>query len=463
MTKKAHSFKIDFSNEKVTSFGGLALVERLASRLGLWGIVDRGLPARRGCRYDWASVLKAMTAGLLTGSRGLSAGEEVREDGALLSLLSIDGAPEEAQAGRIVEDLGAPDAQAALADVQATWARRVLSRARRTDLLRHGFFPVFADGTLLEGSRRREGSTYIDEKGWGMMWATIFAGPLIVAQSLAAEGQGEQTLVRAMLRGVVEDVLKPLRLHKKALLLIDSLFGDGPTLDEVEQLRLHYVAGANKLDATRTTLEQQPDFVWQSTGAVPELNWAESALCQCWIQCENWDRKRLLVGRRWRREGELLFEYSGVMTDLCDADVAHLTRQGRTFAEAIWLLYDAKAGMEDYYKDTLEDLGLHHPPSQSYERNAGFYSLATLAHTLGAAVDLIGGKSHERGSNQRKDGRARRHAKPRRMRLWRLRRRLFALPGRVAQHAKVLRVTLLGLGNNLRDLFGHYWLNVCRC
>ena len=102
MTKKAHSFKIDFSNEKVTSFGGLALVERLASRLGLWGIVDRGLPARRGCRYDWASVLKAMTAGLLTGSRGLSAGEEGRGDGALLSFASLDGAPEWAEGGRVV-------------------------------------------------------------------------------------------------------------------------------------------------------------------------------------------------------------------------------------------------------------------------------------------------------------------------------------------------------------------------
>ena len=34
--KKTHSIKIEFSDESVTSFGGLTLAERLASRLGLW-------------------------------------------------------------------------------------------------------------------------------------------------------------------------------------------------------------------------------------------------------------------------------------------------------------------------------------------------------------------------------------------------------------------------------------------
>jgi len=49
------------------------------------------------------------------------------------------------------------------------------------------------------------------------------------------------------------------------------------------------------------------------------------------------------------------------------------------------------------------------------------------------------------------------------MRLWRLRRRLFALPGRVAYHARELKVTLLGLSARLREEFERFFLNVCRC
>jgi len=463
MAKKVHSFKVEFSDEKVTSFGGLLLAERLASRLGLWRIVESELPRRAGCRYDWLSVIKAMVMGLLSGSRGLSSAEEVREDGALLSVLGIEGAPEEAQAGRIQKELGALEESGAVADVQSVWVRRALSRAPRRDLLFHGFFPVFGDGSLLEGSRRREGTTYIDEKGWGLLWCTVFAGPMIAAQCLARDGEGEETCVRGMLSGVVDKVLKPLRLRDRALLLLDSLYGDGPTLEEVERLKLHYVIGANKLDETTRVLSEQPEAVWRDTGERAELKWSASGVCTCWIQCKSWDKKRLLIGRRWMRKGEFLWNYSGVITDLCESGVAHLTDDERSFAEAIWMLYDGKGGMENYYKDALDDLGLHHPPSASHLVNSGFYAVATLAHTLGAAVDLIGGADVERGSKLRKDGRARRRAKPRRMRLWRLRRRLFALPARIARHAKVLRVTLLGLSAKLHSEFRRYFLKICRC
>jgi hypothetical protein len=61
---------------------------------------------------------------------------------------------------------------------------------------------------------------------------------------------------------------------------------------------LHYIVGANKLDETKATLQKQPDEVWESTGANEAMRWAESAGCTCWIQCKDWGRKRLLVGRR---------------------------------------------------------------------------------------------------------------------------------------------------------------------
>jgi hypothetical protein len=460
--KTPHTIKIEFSDENVTAFGGLVLAERLAARLGLWRKAAAALPKRDGL-YDWLTILKSVVAGLLSGAQGTYAVEEVREDASLLSLLGLEGAPEEATIWRVQKELGALQKSGRLPNLQCDWVRQILRHARRQDLLFHGFFPVFGDGTLLEGSARREGTKVIPDKGVGILWSTVFAGPLVAAQQVAAPGEGEETCVRRMLEPVLANVLRPLRFHKNALLLLDSLHGDGVTLDEAERLGFLYVVGANKLTLTAMTLAQQPEFVWQDTGANAARGWSESGVCVCWIQCEGWKTKRTLVGRRFKRAGQFIWEYAGVMTNLAEADVRHVMRDERNYAEAIWSLYNGKAGMEDRYKDLLSDLGLHHPPCREHVRNAGFYAVASLAHTLGVAVNLIGGKSAERGSREGKNGGNLRRAKPRRMRLWRLRRRLFALPGRVASHARELTVTLLGLSERLREEFERFFLNACRC
>lgn len=103
--RKTHSVEIAFFDEKVTSFGGMILEHRLAQRMGLWRKPAKRLPARRGV-YSWLDVIQPAVAGLLTGSRGTFAAEEVREDEALLQLLDLDGAPEEATFWRCLEGLG---------------------------------------------------------------------------------------------------------------------------------------------------------------------------------------------------------------------------------------------------------------------------------------------------------------------------------------------------------------------
>jgi hypothetical protein len=460
--KRPHSIQINFSDEKTTAFAGLALVERLAGRARLWSTLESRLPERDG--FDWITIVKSMIGGLLSGAQGTYATQDLREDAALLALLGLEGAPEEATVWRATKGLGEMQRSGLLPEVQLRWARSVLSKANRKDLLRYGFFPIFPDGSLLEGSRRREATKYIKDKGEGLIWSTVFAGPLVAAQRLAEEGEGEETCVREMLSDVVQDVLKPLRLRRLALVLADSLHGDGPTLSEIERLELHYVVGANKLAKTAETLSERPETSWLETGPDPSRGWSHSDVCVCWIQCEEWEKKRTLVGRRWMREGEMIWNYSGVITDLDESDVAHVMQaRSLDYRQAIWHLYDMKMGMETRYQDLLSDLNLHHPPCQEIVRNAGFYAVATLAHTLSTGVDLTGGQSPERGSWARKDGGKRKRPRPHRMRLWRLRRRFFALPGRIAYHGRVLKITLLGLSESLRREFERIFQTICRC
>ena len=110
-----------------------------------------------------------------------------------------------------------------------------------------------------------------------------------------------------------------------------------------------------------------------------------------------------------------------------------------------------------------EDLGLHHPPCQEHQRNAGYYALATMAYTLCRGSEMIGGKGTSRGETKRKDGEERKHSTPKYMQIWRFIRRYLTLPGRISYHKREIKVTLLGLCDVIREEFRHYWCNICGC
>jgi len=342
----------------------------------------------------------------------------------------------------------------------------------RNKLLFNGFIPMFGDGTLLEGSRRREGTKHIPEKGNGLMLSTWFIGQFMVFQKLAGKGAGEVSSLREGLKLVLKDVVEPLNFSKRLLVLLDSLHGDGPTCTRLEDESLKYIIGANKLNESKRLLAECKDYEWIECGARPELGWAESAVCVCKIQCAEWDESRILVGRRWRYEDELndFYSYSGVLTNLTKKDVSHLVNRNTNYAEAIWKLYDGKAGMENYYKDFLEDLSGHRPPCQELKSNRGYYSLLAFAYTLTRGVDQLGGwgdadleESERRGSAVRQDGKLRQRRRPKLMRFWRIRRRYFSLPGRVIRHGGTIYVELLGVGKKIRLEFEACFRRLSRC
>lgn len=448
--QKVKGIKLSFApQERVTSFGGLAVAERLLLRLGVKTKLQQLLPHRSG--YSLPEITSAALAGFLSGATGTFVTEAVRQDPALLALLGLDRAPEEVTFWRACESAGRPEALSAYAELTTALARRAIAPSPRIALVSQDrFLPVFVDGTLLEGSTRREGTKVIDNKGKGLLWTAAFVGPFPVAQYLCGEGEGEGevTAARKLLRTVDEQVLAKTGLHDQALVLMDSLHGNGPTLDLLEELGLHYVVGAQGLQRAEAVLEEQPDFVWTP---VPEYDEQHpgiecSAVCVATIRCEGWSRARTLVGCRWRKKGELLWDFSAVMTSLEPSDERLKGKAGGDFARAIWDLYDRKGGCENHFKNLLTDLGLHHPPCQQWQRNSGFYAIAFLAGLVCVALDVLTSAPSRT-----------------RRRIATLRRWLFAVPGRIARSGRWAQVQILGLSEWWRSWISDRFKRACRC
>ncbi|MBP7654593.1 transposase [Candidatus Dependentiae bacterium] len=440
-------FKIDFQDENVTSFGGLALAERLGNRLSLWNYLIQNLQERKG-NYSWLTIIKSVIMGLLSGSFGTYAAEELREDEALKKLLGLKEIPEEVTVWRALEGLGSEELQKVLADANLLLNKKIFSRIKVSDLLLEGFIPFWGDGSVLEGSNRREGTKYIEGKGYGVLWTTLFIGPLLFAEQLCKQGDGETTAFKNLFGYVNENFLKSNPLRNKILVMLDSLNGDGPTLDMLETEKMKYVVGANKLSQVQSILESQ--MIWKELGGNKRDRIVESALCICSIQCAGWDKKRTLIGYRKKLTGEMFYRYSGIMTNLNESDVDHI-KTVNTFVEKIFHLYSLKSGLENHYKSALSDLDLHHPPCREYSRNAGFYSLGTLAYTLARGVELIGTADTK---DDKESGR---------IRIWRLRRRIFAAACRVVSHARRIALTFLTSSRKIEEEFWRLWNNIAQC
>ena len=97
--RKTHTVEIEFSDEKVTSFGGMVLEHRLAQRLGLWRKLHERLPDRSG-RYSSANAwsrscspsdVETVRSGTGTGDRSSSIATKTKYDSVVSSRSPVSG------------------------------------------------------------------------------------------------------------------------------------------------------------------------------------------------------------------------------------------------------------------------------------------------------------------------------------------------------------------------------------
>lgn len=444
ITKKSGQC-VKYSNEEpgdfATAKGGIGLAEILARRTGLWSDCERILPARRDPSqgYSTVSVAAAAAHGMLCGGQGFSCTEPMRGDAPLLKMLGLPSAPSAETVEGVVKYLAAaPGSQKQLNLVLTRQAQRMIKAEKRNELIsKEGWFEVWGDGSLLEVTGKNFESVKTINSSRGQMAVALFAGPYMAATDFADEGEGEHSVTLGFLKKILPGLLAETGLREKTLLLLDSLYGDGKVCGVAEDEGLDYIIGANKLVTAQKQAAETPEALWRDTGPNPRRGWSESGATSFMPQCADWDKKRRLVVLRFKKEGDMIWHYSCALTNIERDDERMVKIMGERklcYEQAVFALYARKQARENQWKDTLCDMGLHHPPSAKVRANAIFYAIGAMACNL--AVGL------RRLAFPGKDSR---------MRLWRMRREVFDLPARVSVHARTVTARLLDARRHLAE------------
>lgn len=428
-------------SEHATAKGGLCALEAFARRMGLWSLCDGLVPARKdpGQGFTSTAVVSSMVHGLLSGGRGFEATEPMRGDAPLLRLLGLERAPSAETVEGVTKYLSSVGGHDRLGEITYRQCIKSVRCEKRSALVNaDGFVPVWSDGSLLEVDGRKFEAIKTMGGKRGQLVAGCYVGPYLLASDFADEGECELELSRGFLREQAKRFLNETKLMDQGLLLLDSLYGDGPTLDLLEEefLTASHIVGANKLVETQKQMAQMSESEWIDTGANKAWGWEESAVCTFWLQCEGWTTKRLCVGRRWKAKGDMIYHYAAVVTNLSRRDeriLAKIKRERlRSFEEAVWRLYDGKQGLENNWKSLLVDMGLHHPVSSKVQANAVFFAIAGLAYNLAVGFRRLTLEGDQRS-----------------MRLWRLRRDIIDMAARVTTHARNVVVQVLDARDHL--------------
>jgi hypothetical protein len=309
---------------------------------------------------------------------------------------------------------------------------RAISLCKKKDLKQaEGFVPFWADGSLLEVTGKNFDSIKTIKKERGQMCVGAFIGRWLTGIDIAKQGEGEETVARGLIKEAMEKVIRPMHLEKDVLILLDSLYGDEPTLEMLEKMRCKplHIVGVNKLKQAQKTMSELDDLYWRRKKSLETKERVIVEVSQKYLQCAEWKKKRSMVCLRWKEKDEMIWNYSGVVTNLTENDHRIKTvmeKHSFSYEEAIWYLYSRKQGLENQWKELLRDMGLHNPPCAKAIVNAVFYAIAGLAYNLSVAIRILTlSKELER------------------MQLWRLRREIFDLSGYVVKHARkvIIRFT----------------------
>jgi len=351
--------KLERSSERLTSLGGLMVLEELARAVGLWEEVDRALEGPKSGRgYQPHEFVQALVWMQHAGGRRLEDLRELRAEHEVLGALGLEAVPDAGTVGDWLRRQGGAGAEAiqqisrklvapcfegeeVILDVDATEIEAEKQDAQWTYHHVQGYMPLvgYVDGVCV-GHEFREGNQ------------SPGAGILAFAQSCEAA----------------------LPAGKRVYFRSDSAAYQAAVINHYSQPGRTFSITADLDAAVKREIGNLPETAWQPY-RTPEGIATDREIAATVHSMNGTEQAFRLIVLRWPNPQPNLFE--------ADRYGYHAVAANREEpASAVIWKHNGRGNSENWHKELKSGLGMEQMPCGQFEANALYFAIGVLAYNL---------------------------------------------------------------------------------
>ena len=353
--------KVEKSSERLTSLGGLVVLEELARAAGVWEKVDRVLEGPKSGRgYQPHEFVQALVWMLHAGGRRLEDLRELRAEREVLERLGLEAVPDAGTVGDWLRRQGLAGAEG----IQQV-SRELVSgclREEPEELI------LDVDATEIEAEKQEAAWTHHHVKGY--MPLLGYVNGVCVGHEFREGNQSPGAGILEFARSCETALPEGKRIYFRS----DSAAYQAAVINHYRQPGRRFTITADLDAAVKREIRNLPETAWQpyrtAEGVASDREIAET------VHSMNGTEQafRLLV-LRWPNPQPNLFEAERQ----CYHAVA--TNREEPACEVIWK-HNARGNCENWHKELKIGLAMEQMPCGEFEANAMYFASGVLAYNL---------------------------------------------------------------------------------
>jgi len=367
MSQTVLSFKLEKTNDEISSQAGLALFGEFIDGLGLSGLLDRHLPGPGSAvGYQPSQFVVPLVLMLHGGGRSLEDLRQIRLDAGLRELLGLDKLPSSDATGDWLRRMGAGDGLAGLGRSNRDFSRRVLRSEKHTD------YTLDIDASQVVAEKQEAKWTYKGERGYMPIVGHLAQNGLVIGEEFREGNDSPGARNLPFITYCARQMPKGKRI---AHLRADSATYQASVFNWCEGKKISFAIAADMDTAVKATISAIPESDWRpyQDGFIAES-----------VHSMNKTKKsfRLIVVKR-PMQRELFEDEQRDQKKLSERyHVIASNRVGQSAEETLRWYHLRGDTSENRLKELKIGFGMERMPCGQFEANAVFFRIGVLAYNL---------------------------------------------------------------------------------
>lgn len=358
-------FKLERSEEKITSQGGLVLFGEFLHALGLPDLLNSKMPAPGSAAgYEAPEFVLPLLLSIHGGGTTLEDLRMIRRDEALRQLLGVSEIPSSDAFGDWLLRMGSrPEVRRRMNEVNQRVARRMLNRQVQRE------FTLDIDAFLIESEKRSAQMSYKGKTGYMPIVGHIAELGLIIGYDFREGNVSPGTRNLEFTRKCLSNMPKSRSI---TAFRADSASYQADVFNFLESRKIQYAVGGRLDISVKTRINELPETAWREyqNGHITEI-----------VHCMERTRKafRLIL---IRRPVQPCLPGQEGNEDPYDRYRAIATNRSET-AEQVVDWYNQRGDTsENRIRDLKSGFHMDSMPCGKFEANSLYFAIGVLAHNL---------------------------------------------------------------------------------